>query len=219
LPSESQSGLPPRYQVINRVDCLSSDEGLQLYLEEPWVVNSGPLNAHLRGSQEIDNFEVYLERNKDISFIVYRDYQCCSRERVIPRGRFNRPSLTDASSLLTNESISIILVDLSIALEAIATEALSGIPHPSFDLESELNSPFLWWFHRREEIKNAWNQLDPMSQEHISTLQDYLVGRLGSEWSTVDSLTAEGKISAQYIEYLFVSNKCNNVTFSVPTDK
>jgi hypothetical protein len=135
-------GLPPRGQIINRVACSNSHaEEDQLYLEDLWVVNSGPRNAHLRGSKAIDNLELYLERNKDVSFIAYRDFQCCGREPSYlgaGRGRFDRP-ITEPSQLMVGESVCIISDDLRLALEQIAGGALQAIQHPPFEIEGEFS--------------------------------------------------------------------------------
>ena len=41
------------------------------------VEDTGPFRAHLRASGLIQNLELHLERNKSISFLVCRDYECC----------------------------------------------------------------------------------------------------------------------------------------------
>jgi hypothetical protein len=195
--------LTPRYQVIHRVRCAADDE-LYLYLEEPFVVNSGPRNAHLRGSEAIHNFELYLERNKALSFIAYKDYRCCDDSRS-RRRRYDRLGETDPSTLLTNESVSIISQDLCSALKDLAEEALFGIPHPAFEIENEFPSPYLWWFHGRQSISMKKDFLDEYYQDHIKIFQQYLDDCLGPKWDMVDKLLAQNKITAQFIEYLFVS--------------
>lgn len=75
LPDQIQAS--PRFQVLYRVSC--AEAATRLYEKPPWIVDSGPQNAHLRGSNPISNLELYLERNKDIAFIVYTDFECCQR--------------------------------------------------------------------------------------------------------------------------------------------
>src|SRR3569833_2877285 len=70
---------PPRSEVIYQINCQSHQGEGGLYLDPPWIVESGPALAHLRGSQAIDNLELHLERNKEITFIVYREFECCGR--------------------------------------------------------------------------------------------------------------------------------------------
>ncbi|KAJ0130193.1 Histone acetyltransferase GCN5 [Fusarium oxysporum f. sp. albedinis] len=68
---------PLRYEIIHSVCCEQSKMEGRRYLNQPWVVESGPNNAHLRGSQPILNFKLFLERNKEVIFIIYKDYRCC----------------------------------------------------------------------------------------------------------------------------------------------
>jgi hypothetical protein len=91
------------------------------------------------------------------------------------------------------------------ALKAVANVALSDLPTPTFEVHEVFSSPFLWWYHRRDEIAEAQHELDNKLQENLLTLKGYILERLGSEWSEVDSLLKDGMISAQYIHYLFVS--------------
>ena len=73
--SEPQD-LTPRYQTIHRVKC-DVDRQTNLYVDEPFVVGGGQQSTHLRGTSPIHNFELFLERNKAISFINYKHYRCC----------------------------------------------------------------------------------------------------------------------------------------------
>lgn len=66
---ESAHHSPPRFQVFHQIQCAHGESGL--YEDRPWVVESGPYLAHLRGSNAIRNLELYLKKNKDITLIVY----------------------------------------------------------------------------------------------------------------------------------------------------
>lgn len=177
-----------------------------LYLGDPFVVNSGPRGAHLRGSDEIENFALFLERNQNLSFIDYKDYKCCdnssSRAR---RTRQDRALGTDPEILLVKESISIISPALALALQTLARVALVGITHPVFEVDVEFPSPYLWWYHGRDNITEFDGFLEEFHQEHIDLFQEFVDHRLGDTWAEVDALLEEGKISAKYIDYLFVS--------------
>jgi hypothetical protein len=194
----------PRFQVIHRVNC-AIQGGVELYLEEPFVVRSGPGGSHLRGTKPITNFELYLERNKAISFIAYKDYRCCDPSRL-PRRHFDQYEPAQPSTLLTKESVSIISVDFCSALNALAERALVDIPHPTFEIETEFNSPYLWWFHSRPKIPQNEQFLEHYQQEHILLFEVYLKERLGKVWDEVDALLSAGSIMAKYIEYLYVSH-------------
>ncbi|KAE8448392.1 hypothetical protein EG329_009456 [Mollisiaceae sp. DMI_Dod_QoI] len=180
----------------------ASHERERLYLDEPWVVDSGPHKAHLRGSSAIHNMELYLERNQEISFLAFKDYRCCGASK--PNKPADKSHTIDIESLLTSESVNIITEELKEAFQALAVEALSDIPLPKFELGQEFVAPYLWWFHSRKKIAQAVPSLNPDHQQELLIFQEYIQNRLGSKWQKVDSLLSEGKISAEYLEYLII---------------
>lgn len=199
---------PPKCEVIYKIHCFDTDTE-ELYLDEPWVVETGPYDAHLRGSHAIPHLELHLERNKEITFIVYRNFECCAEsapKTVAYHSRVTRTLDSDPSSFFKSEDISIVAEDLSETLQEMADLALQGIPHPKFNRRSDddISFPYLWWFHRRKEIDLISDALSPTFQKHLEVFQTYIHGRLEKEWSAVDSLLAQGRITAKYIRYLFV---------------
>ncbi|KAI0506425.1 ATPase [Xylaria bambusicola] len=189
---------PLDYQIINRVRCSQSVDD-ELYLDVPWVVNSGPYQAHLRGSNKIYNFELHLERNKEIAFLVVREFECC--------GQRSHPGVDlQAKDFLVKEYVSSISTEFRQALVELCNLALQGIAHPNFE-DGEVNQiyyPYLWWFHGRLDIEEARVQISPKSLVYLGIFQNYLDTCLGDEWKTVDVLLSTGYITAEYVRYLFV---------------
>lgn len=204
--SASQTKGPPKCEIIHRIYCQESRTE-NLFLDPPWVVESGPYDAHLRGSRAIPHLELHLERNKDIAFIVYRNFECCGEsptKTFTYHGRVANSFESDASSFLKTEYVHIISEELSDGLQQLAYIALADVPHPGFDKpHDEISYPYLWWFHRRDEVESAIEALGATSQKHVSVFRDYVRGRLAKEWSLVDILLGEGRITAEYIRYLF----------------
>lgn len=198
---------PPRYEIIHSVRCEQSRTEGRLYLDQPWVVETGPNDAHLRGSQPILNFELFLERNKEIVFVIYKDYRCCGRQHNSRSRAHTEPDgQVDASSLLTAEHISIISPDLSSAMEEFSDIALGDFPHTDFRGGEEMRHPYIWWFHRRKEIDEALEKYKsspwlPM----VYLFREYILGRMTEEWETVDGLLARKRICLKYMDYLFAS--------------
>ncbi|KAG4255471.1 ATPase [Fusarium proliferatum] len=199
---------PPRVQIINRITCQASDEQ-GLYLDEPWVVENGPHRAHLRCSRLVDNLDLYLERNKDIICIAYRDYECCGKPPPVPDpGQFE---------LLVRENVDIVSDELRAAWNhlVVAVNEVAGLPinifRGTFDSEDEnsraqeTQHPYLWWFQHRNRIERVKSYLSQESRNQVEAFQLYLKVYLGDEWAKVDSLIREGKITAKYLSYLFVS--------------
>lgn len=203
---------PPREQVIYSVECRNLGNKRKYYLDQPWVVESGPYNAHLMASSPINNFELYLERNKEIIFLVYRDYRCCQEPVMDPPEAQGEVGLRiDASLLLQSEQISPIAPELQEALSQIADVALRGVPHPDFRRASpakdddKILHPYIWYFHRRAEIREEINKLPPAVRRYVGRFRKYIEGRMMEEWANVEELLEVGRISTKYMEYLIVS--------------
>ncbi|KAL9564302.1 hypothetical protein ACKAV7_011493 [Fusarium commune] len=106
---------PPRHQVLYRIRCEGSrlnhddsedsesttDEGYTTFEKPPWVVEYGPHKAHSRGGSHISSLDLYLERNKDIAFLVYVDFACCGEdltEKRYPQSDDSQLSMIRAAS-------------------------------------------------------------------------------------------------------------------------
>jgi dsDNA-binding SOS-regulon protein len=204
---EARQG-PPRFQVIHSVQCEKSNTEGKLYPDQPWVVETGPQNAHLRGSQPILNFELFLERNKEVVAIIYKNYRCCGNSRAYPKkARREDDEQIEASSLLISEDIAIISEDLKSAMVEFPDTVLREFPNPKFEEDEKLKYPYIWWFHHRKEINEAlakYKSSDwfPM----VNLVREYMLERMTEEWETVDNLLGRNKISLQYMGYLFVSS-------------
>ncbi|KAI1302934.1 hypothetical protein F5Y03DRAFT_407401 [Xylaria venustula] len=195
----------PAYQVIHRVRCQQSDDD-ELYLDAPWIVNSGPFKTHLRGSNKIHNFELHLERNKEMTFLVFREFECCSQRSMDLNLRRGLTSELQAKDLLVKEYVSNMSDEFRLALMELCDLALGATAHPNFMDEGvdQIHHPYLWWFHARSVIKEKEAQLSPDSRLHLDIFQYYLKKCLGEEWSTVDQLLSTGYVKAGYEHYLFV---------------
>ncbi|KAK3694520.1 hypothetical protein B0T22DRAFT_496910 [Podospora appendiculata] len=177
---------PPRCLVVNRLFCrVPRAENGGLYLDTPRVVDSGPFRAHLRASGLIRNLEAYIERHKDVCSIFHRDFECCAE--LHPRSPLNNRTeefLAPDVSSLTKDSIAVISEELRIALQKVGEVALAGMPHP---LSSE-----------GDDAINSY------LGEHLRVLREYIEERMEQDWRDVTALMNVGKITAVYIEYIFV---------------
>ncbi|KAH7333350.1 ATPase [Rhexocercosporidium sp. MPI-PUGE-AT-0058] len=202
-----QGHLPPRWQVLNKITCYDSseDDDEILYLGDPYMVERGPQLAHIVGSRAITNgLDLYLEKNKDVAFLVYRNFECCNNKSKRETNRSDKKPTLTPTDFFVSENVSIESDDLREALSEVCKDALGGIPGPLFVEDELIKAPFFWWYHRRSEIEEARRKLNGSKQELVSTLYEYIMQTLGQQWSEVDSLLAEGKMEARYIDFLFV---------------
>ncbi|KAL4724762.1 hypothetical protein ACLX1H_008208 [Fusarium chlamydosporum] len=216
---------PPRYQVLYRVQCevsrldgynsvdseSTTDDAFVTFEKPPWVVEYGPHKAHLRGGSHISNLELYLERNKDIAFLVYVDFRCCGKEPATetPQPTYHHHPIEPITlPLYTKESIRIISPILQKALQELAASVLEDIPHPNFSkYPPHIDFPYLWWFHRRNHVDRALSELAGEPLCYMSLLRNYLADRLRHDWAKVDSLILKGVITLEHLEYIFVPGK------------
>ncbi|KAF6824088.1 P-loop containing nucleoside triphosphate hydrolase [Colletotrichum musicola] len=190
---------PLRYQAVYTIDCRlapAKDRDI-IYLDTPWPVDSGPYHSHLRGSRAIKNLELYLERERTISFLVFREYSCCFRKIRWQQFSDSQQSETDElSRFFSKEYFDPASADLRTALEDLSVFALYDIPHPRFDGKKpgKISYPYLWWYHRRRSIDREKKKMEKDLQKHISILQDYMQDRLQPDWDIVDDLMSRDEV-------------------------
>nr|XP_036576490.1 ATPase [Colletotrichum truncatum]KAF6783246.1 ATPase [Colletotrichum truncatum] len=201
---------PLRSQVVYKIRCYEARYNPDMvYLDPPLVVDSGTYHSHLIGSRGITNMELYLERNKNISVLVHREYACCKGPTFVKRpSQGEKSTEADLELFFEREHVELVSEELQTALTDLSELALNDIPHPRFDggKPGAISYPYLWWFHRRGEIENALKKMSLADQLHIEVVQNYMQERLKSDWSRVDELTARGMITLELLEYIFVPN-------------
>ncbi|KAF2999956.1 hypothetical protein E8E14_003520 [Neopestalotiopsis sp. 37M] len=206
---------PPRSQIVHEITCHYSRSEQGVFLDPPTVVNYGPHDAHARSSRRITNMELFLERNKEITFLVYRQYECCGE--VAPDQMLLHQDDTidlNVKALLQHEYINIISPDLRKVMIDLGMN-LNDIPFPDLsDEEAVVNSPYPWWFHYNDHIQNVISAMPSNFQEHIAVFECYLQEAFGKEWEIVNEMLSREKISTEFIHYLFVANE---VIISSPT--
>ncbi|KAJ4110292.1 hypothetical protein NW768_012052 [Fusarium equiseti] len=196
---------PPKIQVLHKVECQRSGDEWGLYLDKPWIVKVGPRQAHLRSIKGISHLELYLEKNKDIVCIVYRVYKCCGGLPPVSRTSHSRTSHdVSVSSLIANESVSIVSDELRTVWEdLVANDVGASSVSKGYDPQ-HTHHPYLWWFHHRQDIELWRSRLDRESKRLIDVFRSYLNETLGKEWAAVDDLMSRGKITEQYLDYIFI---------------
>jgi hypothetical protein len=203
-PRPSSPSRDPGYEVIYRISCFASGAPLTgLYLEGPWLVNSGPHGAHLRASTEIGHFELYLERHKELQFVVYKDYSCCGSKPAKEEEPNGDSGNTETYS--TSESVCIITEEFSEALNQLSQSTRGKLNCPDFEVVEQFYSPYLWWYQAREVIEETLLMMNPQHQTHIQSLGEYIQEALGNTYAQVDALLKEGRIMAENLSYLYAS--------------
>lgn len=177
---------------------------MPLYFDPPqWTkgqVGPGVLQSQL----PVTNFDLYLEKNKDISFIVYKTY---SIPLDIPKTQNTRDRNSiphDLGNAVVDESIHPVNETLVNAIEALleAEDEYASILE-GFRETCELKAPYLFVFHQRNERERILQLLPESSHQQMAMLWDYVILSQGAEYAAADSRISIGNITAGTLKYLF----------------
>ena len=205
---------PSRYQIIYRIkrkDTINdrkSSKTVEKYLpffDHPeWVKGQGTARR-IQSNLPLNNFDLYLEKNKDVAFIVYRNFDIDSTS-IVAKPRTDPPT-NDAGTHLpqySSETIRPVNEDL---IEAI--RLLLGSRHEyteilrEFSKSYELAAPYLFIYHSRKSLEDFQNSLPLPAKAQLSLLLEYVTEEYADEYSAADYSLSQGKISPVHVRYLF----------------
>ena len=207
---------PSRYQIIYRIKRMETvhdrkgstkfEQYLPFFDHPEWVKGQG--TNRIQSNLPLSNFELYLERNKDVAFIVYRNFDTNS-PRIVAKPRTDDDD-DDASERLVHlpqyTSETIRPVDKSL-IEAINTLLGSKQEYADilrgFSTTFELAAPYLFIYYSRESLKQFLDSLPLIAKAQLSLLSDFVTEEYADEYSGADSLLSQGKISPEHVRYLF----------------
>ena len=196
-----------RYQIIYRIqrsEVVKDHKGKTsyenrsvLFFDHPeWVRGQGT-DSHIKSSLPLTNFELYLEKNKDISFIVYQtflesgiDNNESDRSAHSPQPAYETVRLVNKDLIGTIEN----LLGSQPQYEELARE---------FSQSLELPAPYLFVFHSRKNLEKFQDSLPVYARAQLTLLLNYVMEQYADEYNTADSLLSQNKISPQFLRYLF----------------
>ncbi|KUJ14695.1 uncharacterized protein LY89DRAFT_119640 [Mollisia scopiformis] len=207
----------PVSQILFRVKCHRTDRPL-VYSDFPAFDenNHGDKKLHLKGKltvskSDLDNLD--KERHGNLSFVVYKDFECCkkiSNAKPGPLSKKEKSQQFQASEpldLYTTESIRLISEEFCEAVVAI-TKTTGRIPacYPEFETSAILNAPYPWYYIDRRAWKENVSTLNKAQQKQVDLFVDYADYNIGEEYEKIDALLDKGLITTSYLDCLFVSS-------------
>ena len=192
-------------QVVHEGKFSNVVEKYSSFFDRPeWVKGQGN-TRRLQCNLPLENFDLYLEKNKDITFIVYRNFV------IDELGGLAQPQTGDVSServeyLPQHSSETIRPVDQNL-IEAIKN--LLGFRREysqilsMFSESNELAAPYLFIYHERKSLEEFQNSLPLRANVQLSLLSKFIAEEYADEYATTDSLLSQEKTSPAYIRYLF----------------
>lgn len=175
-----------------------------MYFDPPQFTRGQNGQGVLRSQLHVTNFDLYLEQNKDISFVVYKTYDMPD-DTYGNQGKASRHTASrDLSDAIVHESIEPVHDDLMYAVESLL-QADDGYRTMLDDFRetSELVSPYLFVFYQRDEWNRVRQSLSESCQQQMAMLWDYIVQSHGAEYAAADLKIGNGMITPDLLKYLF----------------
>ena len=233
LTKEERLGPPSAWKVLHRVSCANEPEP-RIYTDEPFKTKYSNRQWHLHGRDSVKNIEIYIERHKELAFIVYLNYVCEGHTfRTGGRTAYDQIlSVTDIRAGETdhemrhnsrrrdqnddNVEIKPIMAYLYIICDVLH-EGMLNLLHQDPVLKSiikynedvqQIPVPFLAYYHFRATIQAAIDELDDEDEQaQLQLLSTYISSAYSDEFAQADSMLARGVVTQPFLKYLFIPNE------------
>ncbi|KAI1876813.1 uncharacterized protein JN550_000885 [Neoarthrinium moseri] len=210
----------PRFLVLHRVFCGTShhDHDATVYEDVPTLMDQdsgAPLGEEmLCGKVIIRDVEAYLRKQKNVHFVVYKEYRCGHGSSWGARQRRHTDQLLTDPFKMTRSDISprqermkIVSPTLQRALNGVATCKLDQITFddPCEDSE-ELQAPYMFLFHHRRQLQEVVQE-NQVHGPSVKLLLEYLNANFGQEYIDAEAMIARGLVAENNIDKLFKPNQ------------
>lgn len=217
----NQEKLALPYHTIYRVKCHRKEQ-THMFLDTPWLVKDSPTGEHIHGSMFVRNIALHIQQYTNLSFIVYKSYACCKTgANKVKKTNPTKPGSGDSDQLVSNdenelaeflegESVCLVGSELSAGLKRLTRQNIQeNSYYPSFNVGTEFQAPYPWFYHQRAPLEERRRQLKPELLTRVNSFVEYVNDSFGPEYAVVDTLLSQGKISRKYLCYLYVSECCS----------
>lgn len=170
----------------------------RIFSDSPEFAYDQDGGVHLRCNLPLRDLDLFLAQQRDISFIVFRDFK-----KYYPPGYSGTGDMgqTPAPS---SESIYPVATGLKKALALLfrETPAFRDI-QDRYELTGEIYAPYHFLYHSRKRLDKVTRKLVNSAKKQLDLLLQYVERDFGDEYAIVDSLLEENMITPEYLNYLF----------------
>lgn len=187
LETQQSEQVKKQYQIIYRI-------GRTCYFDHPeWTEGHKSIISRI----PVKNLDLFLERNKSIVFIVYRDFEPSSTRKV-------ETKIASSPPKNVRESIRPVNRRLRKIFESILAQDWryeSYLHH--LRQTGEINAPYLFVYHNRSHWKDMMAQFPRTVREHLNLFAIYVSDNYGEEYTMADTHFARREISTELVKYFF----------------
>lgn len=145
-----------------------------------------------------------MVQNQKLAFIVFKNYRCSHDQMMGKSAELERSA----------DSVYLWSQELCTGLcEVFGKTSLRLSQLDQFRPKVELQAPYLWYYHSREELELKLDGSDETWErgQYVEALLDVVSKSITEEYSVVDALLAHKTIQWEYLGYLHVSNGTSNL--------
>lgn len=204
-----QSPSELRSQIIYRVNSQYPGRGPRMFLDKPqWVEGENEKNEILMGDLPIRDATSYLNMNPGVCFIVYRNFPDPSTMKSYQNDAISNPKwqsevIETVNAVLDKALMKFMNSDLFSTDIVGTTKAMATTSSKIFST-GFLEAPYPAIYHARGERMDSFlESLDHSQQQQFQLLIDYVISQYENEYSAVEAMISNGRISERYLKYLF----------------
>ncbi|KAK7186036.1 AAA family ATPase [Paraphaeosphaeria sporulosa] len=187
LEEQKLGNMEKQYQVIYRI-------GRTCYFDHPeWTQGRKSIVSRI----PVKNLDLFLEKNKNIVFIVYRDFEPSSSRKRGTKIACAQPKNVRESIRPTNRRLRKIF-ETMLAQDWRYDSYLQHLRKTG-----EIDAPYLFVFHKRRNWKDMMEQFPRAVQEHLNLFAIYVSDNYGDEYTAADALFARRELSIELVKYFF----------------
>lgn len=220
-PDITEKGSSPTYTIIHQVKCPGSSPAhsrhpaIASFLDAPRLFLGDNKASPLRGRLSGEHTKLKTKLDPDISFVIYRTYNCVEYHASVFAALEVAPSgvsvlAEDAHHALPElEHMEIVSSHLSDAIEELKDRDsydIGEFQHKSLLLgwrrEQSLIAPYLHFYHARGLLAKHESRLESQ-KGHINLLLGYLSKEFGPEFKEADDLFSRGLVTRKHFHKLF----------------
>jgi hypothetical protein len=192
---EPNASLEPKWKTLYRIDQSN------IYLDEPHWVLGDRKRPYMKAGMSVHNLALFIERNPDIAFVVYKDYNS--------RARGNSSAFSEAGNGVFRapepyaESLSFVSDEMKSAVQEMVDQVPDFIRYfPDFEALDDVSAPYLFMYYAKQYWDECQSGLSPRSQRLLSLLKQCIMESYGAEYEAADGAFAGGLVSWRYMKYL-----------------
>ncbi|KAI1300902.1 hypothetical protein F5Y03DRAFT_363254 [Xylaria venustula] len=180
----------PHYKKLYRIHCSKTvrrEYSVTIYEDTPIIKSTDGKDFHLSANMLVTDMDLYIERNRGMSFAVIHEFVCCNENGPNPLGSRDK---WGESLLLASEDLYNALLNLNNT--------------PPFAVGQESQHWIFWAFHNLDILRKLPSLYDGIEGKHVSVFSKYFCETKLPDFQSTRKFISNGHFTRQSLGYLFI---------------